>query len=56
MRALFWLVPSILSIGEKGKMIKAVKHQLGSIASEMWKDAKQAGDTDSRTLMANICE
>ena len=56
MRALFWLVPSILSIGEKGKMIKEVKHQLGAIASKMWKDAKLAGDMDNRTLMANICE
>ncbi|KAF8973678.1 cytochrome P450 [Flammula alnicola] len=54
MRALFWLVPSILSIGEKGKMIRQVKYELGAIASKMWKDAKLAGDRDNRTLMANI--
>jgi hypothetical protein len=54
MRALFWLVPSILSIGKKGEMIRHVKHQLGDIASKMWKDAKLVGDKDNRTLMANI--
>ncbi|KAF9478020.1 cytochrome P450 [Pholiota conissans] len=54
MRALFWLVPSILYVGTKGEMIRQVKHQLGHIASKMWKDAKLFGDKDSRTLMANI--
>ncbi|PPQ88095.1 hypothetical protein CVT25_014393 [Psilocybe cyanescens] len=54
MRALFWLVPSILFIGKKGEMIRRVKRELGVIASKMWKDAKTIGDADNRTLMANI--
>ena len=54
MRALFWFVPSILYIGEKGKMIRQVKYQLGEISYEMWKDAKSARDPDNQTLMANM--
>ena len=54
MRALFWLTPSILFIGRKGEMIRQVKHQLGEIASKMWKDAKLIGDTNNRTLMATM--
>ena len=54
MRALFWLVPSILYIGEKGKMIRQVKYQLGEISYEMWKDAKLVRDPENQTLMANM--
>jgi len=54
MRALFWIFPAILSIGKKGEMIKEVKHQLGVIASKMWKDAKIVGDTETedKSLLA----
>lgn len=55
MRALFWIFPSILSIGEKGEMIRRSKRELGEIASKMWKDAKIAGDVDGRNLMALMC-
>lgn len=55
MRALFWFFPSILSIGEKGEMIRRSKQELGEIASKMWKDAKIAGDADGRNLMALMC-
>lgn len=54
MRALFWLVPSILYIGKKGKMIRQVKYQLGEISYEMWKGAKSARDPDNQTLLANM--
>ena len=54
MRALFWFVPSILYIGEKGKMIRQVKYRLGEISYGMWKDAKLARDPDNQTLMANM--
>ena len=54
MRALFWLMPSILYIGGKGKMIRQVKCQLGEISYKMWIDAKLARDPDNRTLMANM--
>jgi hypothetical protein len=49
MRALFWIFPAILKVGKKGEMIKAVKYQLGAIASKMWKDAMLACDTDAET-------
>jgi hypothetical protein len=49
MRALFWIFPAILKVGEKGEMIKAVKYQLGGIASKMWKDTKLACETDTET-------
>ncbi|KAF9458748.1 cytochrome P450 [Collybia nuda] len=52
MRALFWIFPPILSIGEKGEMIRRSKQELGDIASKMWRDAKIAGDSDGRNLMA----
>ncbi|GLB36521.1 putative cytochrome p450 [Lyophyllum shimeji] len=52
MRALFWIFPPILSIGKKGEMIRRAKQELGAIASKMWKDAKVAGDSEGRTLMA----
>ncbi|KAF8061017.1 cytochrome P450 [Lyophyllum atratum] len=52
MRALFWIFPSILSIGKKGEMIRRTKQELGDIASKMWRDAKIAGDSEDRTLMA----
>ncbi|KAF8213574.1 cytochrome P450 [Mycena galopus ATCC 62051] len=56
MRALFWVFPSILSIGKKGEMIRMVKAELGSIARKMWRDAKISMDAhstdDEKTLMA----
>jgi len=52
MRALFWSFPFILSIGKKGEMIKRTKQELGEITSRMWWDAKIAGDSEGRTLMA----
>lgn len=51
MRALFWIFPSILSIGKKGEMIRQSKLELGRIASSMWKDAKVAGIAEGKTLM-----
>ncbi|KAK0455909.1 cytochrome P450 [Armillaria borealis] len=51
MRALFWIFPSILSIGTKGEMIRKTKQELGSIASKMWKDAKVVG-ADERNILA----
>ncbi|KAJ7356883.1 cytochrome P450 [Mycena albidolilacea] len=56
MRALFWIFPSVLSIGKKGKMIRRVKAELGAIACKMWRDAKTSLDAhsteDDKTLMA----
>ncbi|KAG6891095.1 hypothetical protein C0995_014185 [Termitomyces sp. Mi166 len=52
MRALFWVFPSVLSIGKKGEMIRLTKRELGAVASSMWRDAKVAGDERERTLMA----
>lgn len=52
MRALFWIFPSILKVGKKGKMIKETRKELGEIASRLWQDAKVAGDSDNRTLMS----
>ncbi|KAF4623842.1 hypothetical protein D9613_002072 [Agrocybe pediades] len=54
MRALFWIVPSILFIGKKGEMIRNVKSELGIIASKMWKEAITLNDKDSRNVMANM--
>ncbi|KAJ3758954.1 cytochrome P450 [Lentinula raphanica] len=54
MRALFWIFPSILSIGDKGEMIRKSKKELGDIASQMWKDAKIAGDANDKNLMSTI--
>ncbi|KAF9269922.1 cytochrome P450 [Marasmius fiardii PR-910] len=54
MRALFWIFPSILSIGEKGEMIRKTKSELGEIASRMWRDAKVADDIDRRDLMSHM--
>ncbi|KAJ7693587.1 cytochrome P450 [Mycena rosella] len=54
MRALFWIFPSILSVGKKGKMIRATKAELGAIARQMWQDAKSTGleaDLTDKTLM-----
>jgi hypothetical protein len=50
MRALFWIFPAILKVGKKGEMIKAVKYQLGAVASKMWKDTKLVCDTDTETI------
>ena len=52
MRALFWIFPSVLLIGKKGEMIRRTKQELGDIASKMWREAKVAGDSEDRTLMA----
>ncbi|KAF9072766.1 cytochrome P450 [Rhodocollybia butyracea] len=52
MRALFWFFPSILSIGEKGEMIRKSKLELGIIASDVWRDAQVAGDVDGKDLMS----
>ncbi|KAG7090808.1 hypothetical protein E1B28_009892 [Marasmius oreades] len=52
MRALFWVFPDIISIGTKGEMIRLTKHELGKIASTMWRDAKIAGDIDRKDLMS----
>jgi len=56
MRALFWLFPPILNIGKKGEMIRRTKHELGSIGSRMWHDAKAVGDHEGRTMMAFMRE
>jgi hypothetical protein len=56
MRALFWLFPSILSIGKKGEMIRKTKKELGDIASRMWKDAKVAGDPHKKNVMSLMCK
>lgn len=37
-------------------MIKRTKQELGEIASNMWRDAKVAGDSEGRTLMALMCK
>jgi hypothetical protein len=55
-RAPFWIVPSILNIGKKGKMIKETQKALGDIASRLWRDAEVAGPSDDRTLMSLICK
>ena len=51
MRAIFWVFPSILSIGEKGKMIRKTKLELGSVATKVWKDAKIVG-TDGNNILS----
>ena len=56
MRALFWLFPSILMIGEKGRMIRRSKAELGAIASKMWRDARAGGDSHGRNLIATMRE
>jgi hypothetical protein len=55
MRALFWIFPSILSIGKKGEMIRRTKKELGGIALSIWKDAKVVDDMNSKTLMSLMC-
>lgn len=58
MRALFWIFPSILAIGEKGEMIRRTKKELGDIATKMWKDAKNTGDSsgNEKTILAKMCK
>jgi hypothetical protein len=56
MRALFWIFPSILSIGKKGEMIRRTKKELGGIALSIWKDAKVVDDMNSKTLMSLMCK
>lgn len=53
---MFWVFPAVLSFGRKGKMIKEVKHQLGIIASKMWKDAKTNCDSEDedKSLLSNM--
>lgn len=55
MRAIFWVFPSILSIGDKGAMIRRSKSVLGNVASSVWRDAQIAGDPDAKNLMAIMC-
>ncbi|EGO02781.1 hypothetical protein SERLA73DRAFT_102755 [Serpula lacrymans var. lacrymans S7.3] len=54
MRALFWLVPSILFVGKKGEMIRKTRNELGKLAIRILHDAKIAADPDSKTLMSLI--
>ncbi|KAJ7071431.1 cytochrome P450 [Mycena amicta] len=54
MRALFWIVPSILDIGKKGQMVRRTKSELGEVARRMWRDAKVAHDSHEQTLMAQM--
>lgn len=68
MRALFWIAPAVLMIGEKGRMIRQSKAELGAIASRMWRDAKAGenataggdangekwGDRKGRNLIATM--
>ncbi|KAF8831836.1 hypothetical protein HHX47_DHR1000928 [Lentinula edodes] len=56
MRALFWIFPAILSIGDKGEMIRKSKLELGNIASKMWRDAKVTGDLNGKNLLSIICK
>jgi cytochrome P450 len=56
MRALFWIFPSILSIGKKGEMVRRTKKELGDTALRMLKDAKVAGDASGKTLMVLMRE
>lgn len=56
MKALFWLFPSILGIGRKGQMIKRTRNELGSIVMQMWKDGKNSGDANGRSLMSIMRE
>jgi hypothetical protein len=57
MRALFWIFPSILSIGKKGEMIRESKRQLGAVALQILRDAKAADDVRSaeKNLMSLMC-
>ncbi len=52
MRALFWIFPSILSIGAKGEMIRRSKLELGAISRKMWQDAKIVGDERKNIMSA----
>nr|GAT43643.1 cytochrome P450 [Mycena chlorophos] len=54
MRALFWIVPSILDIGKKGEMVRRTKSELGEVARKMWRDAKVADDSHDKSLMAQM--
>ena len=55
MRALFWILPSILRIGKKGEMIKRTKRELGKIALKMWRDAKVVCNLEEeKSLMASM--
>lgn len=37
-------------------MIRRTKQELGAIASTMWRDAKTAGETDGKTMLAVMCK
>ena len=50
MRALFWIFPSILTIGEKGKMIRKTKQEMGAISKKMWNDAQTVGEEGKNIL------
>lgn len=55
MRALFWLVPSILHIGTKGRLIRQTRKELGNLVSDILKDAKVVNDPNNRTLLSHLC-
>lgn len=54
MRALFWLVPSILHIGTKGRLIRQTRKELGNLVSDILKDAKVVNDPNNRTLLSHL--
>lgn len=52
MKALFWLLPSILHLGKKGRMIRKTRKELGDLATDILKDAEAVNDPNSKTLMS----
>lgn len=52
MKALFWLLPSILHLGKKGQMIRKTRKELGDLATDILKDAEAVNDPNSKTLMS----
>jgi hypothetical protein len=52
MKALFWLLPSILHLGKKGQMIRKTRKELGGLATDILKDAEAVSDPNSKTLMS----
>lgn len=53
MKALFYTFPGILKIpSEKAKHIHNTREQLGTVATDMWNQAKAAGNVEGKTLMS----
>ncbi|EIW86397.1 cytochrome P450 [Coniophora puteana RWD-64-598 SS2] len=52
MRALFWVFPSVLHLGKKGKTIRRIRKELGDIARCILNDAKEVKDDSSKTVMS----